>query len=116
MPEINAASDVVTVIVTVDAAVGVMPVLQEHARIGIDRFPQYRGFVGGALHVSSDGSRLVQYLQWTSEEDYRACMSDAAWDDLPSARSFSDVVESGEARVDVRLYGVVASAEGRGRP
>ena len=30
------------------------------ARFGLDRFPEYEGFVGGALHVSDDGTRLVQ--------------------------------------------------------
>jgi hypothetical protein len=92
-----------TVMVTVDAAPDRMPELVEHASLGLERFPEYSGFLGGALHVDEAGTRLVQYLQWASAEQYRACVEDPAWDDLPSTRRFLDAVASGHARMDVRI-------------
>ena len=98
-----------TVIVTVDAPLELIPDLEAHARMGLERFPEYEGFLGGALHNSGDG-RLVQHLRWASEAEYRACMRDPAWDELPSTRAFMSAVESGRARVDARVYEVVATS------
>ena len=105
--------DVCTVIVTVDADPDTMPHLRHHAVAGLDRFREYAGYLGGALHVSNDGSRLVQYLQWRSETDYRACVEDPAWDRLPSTALFLEAASTGEARVDARVFAVVeVSPEG----
>ena len=73
---------------------------------GIEMFPSYEGYVGGALHISADGCRLVQYLQWTSEAAYRACVDNPSWDHLPSTRRFFDAVNSGDAKVDARIFRV----------
>ena len=115
MVRINPDESVCTVVVTVDADPSMLPTVVEHARLGVEEhFPRYDGFVGGALHVSGDGGRLVQYLQWASEEHYRRCRDDARWDDLPSTARFMALVGSGQATVDARTYTVVArSPSGR---
>ena len=74
------------------------------------RFPEYSGFVSGALHKSDDGTRLVQYLRWQTEVDYRVCVGDPRWDLDPSSQRSLALLESGEARMDVRVYEVVAAA------
>ena len=112
MPCITHPTDLHTVIVTVDADVDLVPALADHARLGLEEFSRYPGFRGGALHVSDDGCRMVQYLQWYSMEEYRACVADPAWDDLPSTRAFMDVLASGRARLDVRVFRVEAVSEG----
>ncbi len=99
--------DVCTVIVTVDADTDFMPALRHHARMGLDQFPSYPGYLSGALHLSDDGTRLVQYLQWRSETDYRACVEDSAWDRFPSTAVFLEAASAGEARVDARVFVVV---------
>ena len=99
---------VFTVIVTVDAGGDVMPALREHAATGIRSFTRYSGYIAGALHVSADGTRLVQYLQWESEALYQACIADPGWDDLPSTQHFRAAVASGQATVDARSYGIEA--------
>ena len=97
-------------IVSVDAPRSVLADLVRHAKSGIERFPAYRGYVGGALHVSEDEERLIQYLQWESEEDYLACLNDPGWDRLDSSRTFLSAVESGRAKMDVRAYSVTVSS------
>lgn len=96
-----------TVVVTADGRPEVMPDLRSHAAAGLDAFVRYPGFVGGALHVSNDGTRLVQYLQWTDRSAYVAARDDPAWDELESTRVFMDHVAAGRAVVDARVYEVV---------
>ncbi|MEN8143762.1 MAG: hypothetical protein ABFS14_02320 [Gemmatimonadota bacterium] len=97
------------VIVTVEAGPDAMPDLEAHARYGLTRFPEFSGFISAALHKSADGSRLVQYVCWRTEAEYLACVNDPQWDEVPSTGRFMQLIESGEARMDVRVYEVVAS-------
>lgn len=95
------------VIVTVDASPAVMDDLEGHARSGLAWFAEFAGFVSGALHRSADGSRLVQYLQWSDEASYLRCRDDARWDEMASAQLFMAHVEAGRATVDERSYEVL---------
>ena len=99
------------VIVTVDAAVEVMPELEAHARYGLTRFPEFPGFISGTLHKRADGTRIVQLLYWRTEADHLACIHDPQWDDVPSTRRFLELVASGDARMEVETFRVVAEAE-----
>ena len=105
---IVSGSGLCTVIVTVDASADLMPELEEHARHGLEVFSSFEGFVSGALHRSSDGTRLIQYLQWRDESAHRACVNDARWDELPSAKRFMDIVNSGQAAMHVGVFDVLA--------
>ena len=102
-------------IVTVDADASLIPALRAHAEAGLARFPTFPGYLGGALHVSADGTRLVQHLRWRTEREYQACVDDPCWDDLPSTRHFLEAARSGEARVDARIFTVVATSPGSPR-
>ena len=113
MLQISRESHLCTVIVTVDAKPAVMSDLESHAAVGLERFREFSGFIAGALHKSVDGTRLVQYLQWRTEAEYRACINAGAWDELPSTQRFMELINSGQARVDVRTFDVVALAEGQ---
>lgn len=109
MPVIRTPTELCTVIVTVEADPALMPELEAHARDGLTRFPAFAGFVGGALHRSADGGRLVQYLQWEREEDHLACIHAPVWEAQASSRRFLELVGSGRASLDVRTYTVVAA-------
>lgn len=103
---------VCTVVVTVEAAAAVLDDLVGHAQLGIERhFGECDGFVGGALHVSTDRTKLIQYLQWESEGAYLRCRDDPKWDALVSTQRFLDAVSSGAALVDARIYRVVADSD-----
>ncbi len=108
MTRIRARSKFCTVIVTVDAPPNILAEMEPHASEGLARFTEFPGFISGALHKSTDGQRLVQYLQWESEADHLACMHDPRWDDLPSTRRFLELVQSGQANMAVHTYDVVA--------
>ena len=110
MTNIQHPSDLCTVIVTVDADPEIVTEMEKHARDGLMLFADFDGFVSGALHRSADGGRLVQYLQWRSEADHRTCMNDPRWDTFGSTQRFMERIASGEARIDVRVYGVVAAS------
>lgn len=111
MPEIRTGDAICTVIVTVDADPAILPTLREHAEMGLQRFDQFPGYIGGALHVSAEKDRLVQYLQWSSEAEYIACRDDPAWDVLPSTRAFLAAIASGRARVHASTYRVAAVSQ-----
>jgi len=105
--EILAGTDVCTVIVTVDADGQVPEDVVRHARLGvISYFGEFDGFIAGALHVSSDGERLVQYLQWDSEAAYVRCRDDPWWDELSSTERFMSHVRAGRVVIDVRVFAV----------
>ena len=106
------ATSVCTVVVTVDAKASLIPSLREHAENGLEHFPTYPGYLGGALHLSADGTRLVQYLQWRSEAEYVACRDDPRWEESTSTRLFLEASRSGEAKVDARTFTVVATSAG----
>ena len=108
---IRQSSGVCTVIVTVDANLAIMPELEAHARYGLARFRELRGLVSGACHRSADGTCLAQHLQWETEADHLACVQHPQWDEIPSTRRFMELVDSGQATIDVRIYDVVASNE-----
>lgn len=114
MPVIDPDAKVCTVIVTVDAEAGVLAEMEAHAREGLSRFAEFDGFLGGATHRSTDGTRLVQYLRWQTEAHHLASLHHSSWNDLPSSRRFTELVQSGRASVDVRVYDVVAAREAPG--
>ena len=109
----TASSLTCAVVVTVDSDTATMQHLEAHARYGLSRFPEFHGFLGGALHKSADGTRMVQYLRWQTESDYLACLNDPCWDAVASTRRFLELVSSDAASMDVRVYTVVAEATTR---
>ena len=111
MPRIQEGRDICTIIVTVDAAPELLSALSAHARLGIERFSRFPGFLGGALHLSEDRGRIVQYLQWASESEYRACIDDPSWDELASTKTFMEAVHSGQAQLDARVFHVEAASD-----
>jgi hypothetical protein len=97
-----------TVIVTVDGKPIDMEFVVQHASNGLDRFSQFDGFIAGATHVSDDGNRIIQYLQWDSKEAHETCMNDPAWNEDDSSRRFIRIMQSGAIKVDVRTYNIAA--------
>ncbi|NNF53092.1 MAG: hypothetical protein HKN03_01485 [Acidimicrobiales bacterium] len=111
MVQISSARLFCTVVVTVDAGPEVIDDMLEHARLGITTgFGECEGFIAGALHVSTDRTRLVQYLQWDSEAAYLRCRDDPKWDELGSTKTFMNHIRTGRALVDARLFEVLADS------
>ena len=113
MTVIQKDNNLYTVVVTVDAEAEVMPELEAHAKRGLQRFSEFEGFVSGALHKSTDGLCLIQYLQWENEAAHLKCMNHPMWSDVPSTKRFMEIVESGRAKMVVRVVDIVTVAERR---
>lgn len=108
---IDPTKDICTVIVTVDGEIDDMEFVVDHATEGLETFSDFDGFIAGATHVSDDGERVVQYLQWDSKEDHEACMNDPSWAEDETTVRFLELMESGDITVDIRIYDVVADSE-----
>jgi len=65
------------------------------------------GLIGTALHRSVDGTRVVNYAQWRSKEDFESFVKKHR-EQMEARRSFAE-------RVDPHLYEVVYLFENNGR-
>lgn len=108
--------EVCVVVVTLDAPLERMPALLSHASLGLERFPGFPGYLSGALHVSHDGTRLIQYLEWASVEQYEQCVQDPNWDELESTRRFMETVAAPDVHIDARAYHVLRRSTGEAEP
>ena len=108
---IDQSATICTVIVTVDGEAEDLEFVAGHASEGLEQFSQFDGFIAGATHISEDGERVIQYLQWESEEAHEACMEDPSWAEDESSQKFMELMESGDITVDVRIYDIVAESE-----
>ena len=105
---IDPTNTICTVIVTVNGEPSDMEFVVGHASGGLNRFSEYEGFIAGATHVSEDGGKVVQYLQWESRKAHETCMNDPVWAEDPSSRRFMELMDSGAIVVDVRTYDIAA--------
>lgn len=64
------------------------------------------GMIGAALHRSTDGTRVINYAQWRSEEDFESFVE--------KYREQMDARRPLAERVDPHLYEVVYLSERRG--
>jgi quinol monooxygenase YgiN len=92
MPEIVANADYATFVNTFRCA----PSNQDEVvRINIDIVDQvaavFPGFISASIHRSSDGTRVVNYLQWESPEHLAAMQRSAQFQDI--ARRFAGLIE-----------------------
>ena len=65
------------------------------------------GFISANLHVSADGTRVVNYAQWESAEHFQAMLAD------PAARVHMDRCAAIATSFDPHLY-TVESVHARG--
>ena len=64
------------------------------------------GMIGAALHRSTDGTRVVNYAQWRSEEDFENFVQKYS-EQMEARRPLAE-------RVDPHLYEIVYLSERRG--
>jgi len=74
---IRASDDIVTFINVLDVDPANQQKLVELLTEGTEKVMQYRpGFVSVNILASVDGTRVVNYAQWRSQDDIKATMSD----------------------------------------
>jgi heme-degrading monooxygenase HmoA len=75
--------------------------LVELLRVATEEKMQFvPGFISANIHLSSDGTRVVNYAQWQSTEAYQALFED------PSAREHMEVCAAVATSFEPHLYTV----------
>lgn len=75
MPSIQHPSDVQTVLTTFEMTPGTCPDLLEALKEAYESFiSKQPGFVGAGLHVNDAQTRIANYSQWRSREDFLAML------------------------------------------
>lgn len=108
--EINRNQEFCTVVVIVQGKAEDIAEVRDHAAQGPELFSGFDGFIAGATHMSEDGGRIIQYLQWRSKADHEACMAHPSWNEQESSRRFMEKMRGGALQVDVGIYDVIACA------
>jgi heme-degrading monooxygenase HmoA len=74
--------------------------LELFSRIMREDYAHLPGFISTALHKSSDGVRVIVYVQWRSKEDLEAMQQ------RPVFSSYAEEVKKLNASSDAHLYEV----------
>lgn len=75
MPTISKDSDVQTVITTFEVTPNTCQELLDQLKIACDAFVcQQPGFVGAAMHVNDARTRIANYTQWKTRDDFQALL------------------------------------------
>ncbi|WP_199442832.1 antibiotic biosynthesis monooxygenase [Umezawaea beigongshangensis] len=91
---------VALVTITVNDPAAHAPLLDLLSR-EVEQWVRHRpGFVSANYHVSLDGSRIVNYAQWASEEDYRE-----SFRDNPGAGSLRSAITAVEGVEGLEMVG-----------
>ena len=108
MPQISSDLDVVTLINVLTVHPERQQQLVDLLIASIEGGMRARpGFVSASVHPSLDGTRVVNYAQWRTEEDFRAMASDPATQKLlKEARALVE-------RNEPHLYRVAFTETGR---
>lgn len=102
MPRIAADEQVVTLVNTFtvepEHRAELLEIIEEATR---EVMRHREGFVSASIHTSLDGTRVMNYAQWRSEEDFRAALQH------PDAQQHFAACRR-IAQAEPRLYRVVA--------
>lgn len=75
MPEISADRTLQTVITTFECSPGTCADLLEALRAAYAEFISHQpGFIGAGLHVNDAETRIANYSQWESRDDFKAML------------------------------------------
>jgi len=75
-------------------------IVESLQRFTEDIAPDLPGFIGASVHVSLDGARVVNYVQWRSKADLEAMMA------LPGAKAHMAEVAALADLIDPAPYDV----------
>ena len=109
MAEISQSNDVYTVVVEFTTQPEnqdeVAKTLLENSGV----FPSQPGFVSQHFHKSHDGTQVLVYVQWKSEQDHLNCFHSPQVANQASA--VQGLVERGVVQMNVQTFDVVQSDE-----
>lgn len=75
MLTISKDSDVQTVVTTFEVTPGTCQDLLDELKVACDTFVSKQpGFVGAAMHVNDAQTRIANYVQWKTRDDFQAML------------------------------------------
>ncbi len=110
MPTITDPSHVTTVMVNMAVDPAHQDALVLAAQPVMPIMAKQPGFISAALHKSTDGRRVVQYLQWDSVQSHEACMASPDFQ-AAAAKNFMSFVEEHGVKMDVQVFDIVDITE-----
>ena len=110
MPTISAPSKVTTVMVNMTIDPGQQDALIFAAQPVVPIMAKQPGFISASLHKSTDGQRVVQYLQWDSVASHEACMASPDFRS-DAAQTFVAFLEANNVAMDVQVFDIVDVTE-----
>ncbi|SMH32772.1 antibiotic biosynthesis monooxygenase [Maritimibacter sp. HL-12] len=106
MPKITADPTIQTVITTFEVTPGTCDDLLEELRLACNEFVSKQpGFIGAAMHVNDARTRVANYTQWESREDFQTMLRSKAMRQYHM--KFNDLAKSFEPV----LYEVVTATD-----
>ena len=111
--EIDRNNNNCTVIVSVDGDVKDIESVLNHVTSGLDLFNEFDGFIAGATHLSEDGTRIIQYLNWKNKQAHKRCTEDPRWFEHEPSRHFIDLMKSGKIKVKAEIFNIQKVVEER---
>ncbi|EMD26161.1 antibiotic biosynthesis monooxygenase family protein [Amycolatopsis azurea] len=100
MIDVDRTGFVALVTITIGDPEAHAPLLELLAR-EVEQWVRFRpGFVSANYHVSTDGSRIINYAQWDSEEDYRE-----SFKANPNAGSLRDAITAIDGVEGLQMVG-----------
>ncbi len=110
MPKISQPSDVATVMVSLTVEPAHQDALIAAALPVVPIMAKQPGFVSASMHKSTDGKRVVQYLQWDSVASHEACLASPDFR-TNEAIAFMGFLEANNVQMDVQVFDVVDVTE-----
>lgn len=106
MPTITTDPSVQTVITTFEVTPGTCDDLLEELRFACNEFVSKQpGFIGAAMHVNDARTRIANYTQWESREDFQTMLRSEEMQKYH--RKFNDLARSFEPV----MYEVVSATD-----
>lgn len=106
MPKITADPNIQTVITTFEVTPGTCDDLLEELRVACNDFVSKQpGFIGAAMHVNDARTRIANYTQWESREDFQTMLRSKSMQRYH--KKFNDLARSFEPV----MYEVVAATD-----
>lgn len=110
MPTITAPSSVTTVMVNMTVDPGQQDGLVLAAQPVLPIMAKQPGFISATLHKSTDGRRVVQYLQWDSVASHEACLASPDFH-VTAATNFMAFIEANNVEMNVQVFDIVNVTE-----
>jgi quinol monooxygenase YgiN len=108
MATISQDNNLFTVLVRYEVDPSNQAALVEVLKRSAPTFQEFPGFVSLNMHRGLEGKQVLVYLQWRSQADSDACMSDPRWFEV-GKELYGNFIQAGKATMEPQAFEVVQS-------